>query len=468
MSLFTFELFEGGDIPDHETILFNHDFQKDDLIEALELVKKFIMVNKRILTGGMAIDMALRDKGTFLYKSNKIPDYDFYSPNFHQDAYNLGEQLAQKFKGVSVIRALHVSTMKVRINFVTVADITYVPPIIYDRIPTLNYQGFTIVHPFYQMIDQHRALSLPFENPPRETILARWKKDIERYDLLVEYYPLPDVEDISVISYTHRTKTRLTQTLLKDNCIGGYVAGLLWIQQAIEDDFVYATDKSSIDVLGSIKIEGDHIEVETPDDTPVTFYTDTFPKLLQKIKGTPIYYNPIVDKVPRHIDIESVKTIYQIIDNKGHRIGCWSQPYFTVCNIQSVMCYLLTFYIFYKNVRYLYMYQILQKILFWAADKYSESDFKTNAEERFDKYEKYLPTVEVYGEYNWSESYILMLEDMKVIFKDKERTLVTPRPAYLEKNQRLDDNLYSFEPDQSELYHFDGEKCKAFNERQKM
>ena len=46
------------------------------------------------------------------------------------------------------------------------------------------------------MIDQHRALSLPYENPPWEVVMHRWKKDAKRYDLLYSIYPLKKQKEL--------------------------------------------------------------------------------------------------------------------------------------------------------------------------------------------------------------------------------------------------------------------------------
>ncbi len=112
---------------DYETLVFENNEQKDIMLIAVNKVKDFIQHNNKILVGGMAIDLALRKVGKKLYPDNKFPDYDFISSEFHIDAYRLGEQIAVDQDGVSVISALHASTMKVRLNFQECADITYVP-----------------------------------------------------------------------------------------------------------------------------------------------------------------------------------------------------------------------------------------------------------------------------------------------------------------------------------------------------
>ena len=101
----------------YKTIIFNTDSDKNMVLKALEIVKLFIIKNKRILVGGMSIDLALRKKGKQLYPDNTLPDYDFFSPEFHRDAYNIACELSGAgLNNISVINAYHASTMRVRSN----------------------------------------------------------------------------------------------------------------------------------------------------------------------------------------------------------------------------------------------------------------------------------------------------------------------------------------------------------------
>src|SRR6185436_13030333 len=201
-------------------------------IQALDIVKHFISSRERILVGGQAIDAALRMKGEDgIYDIDQIPDFDIISPLYLKDAYDLGGRLARKgFKGISIINALHPTTMKVRFNFRELCDITYVPAIIYDAIPTLNYKRFKIVHPHYQFIDQHRSFVYLYENKPFETILNRPLKDMVRYDMLYEHYPLRKLniatENINLV------KRDIKYDLLKGQCINGFIALNYWAARA--------------------------------------------------------------------------------------------------------------------------------------------------------------------------------------------------------------------------------------------
>ena len=72
---------------EYENIIIKNDKFTEDTVIALGLVKKYIMHNKLIIVGGMAIDLSLRLKGSKLYEDDVLPDYDFYSPQHHVDAY---------------------------------------------------------------------------------------------------------------------------------------------------------------------------------------------------------------------------------------------------------------------------------------------------------------------------------------------------------------------------------------------
>lgn len=198
-------------------------------INALNLVKQFIVKKRLILVGGMAIDLALKLKGDRIYADDQLPDYDFYSTNNVLDAYELSKILCEHgFQDVSCIQALHVTTMRVRVGFEVVADITYCPKSVLKLVPYLEYHGLKIVHPHFQMIDQHNSLSIPFENPGREVIFHRWKKDMIRYDKLYKYYPIVQTEEERADTGTtlsYNGKKYMTGSLISERrreIVGGY------------------------------------------------------------------------------------------------------------------------------------------------------------------------------------------------------------------------------------------------------
>ncbi|AMP44326.1 hypothetical protein PRJ_Dakar_00374 [Faustovirus] len=185
-------IFTNGKI--YEQIAIKHDPIYNQILKAIDIIKKFIVNRGLIVYGGTAIDYALRAHGDKIYPDDLllVPDLDFYSPDNVNDAYDLATQLyAAGYTEARVINAKHTGTMKVDIgdnHFL--ADISYLPKVLYDVIPTLEYEHMRIVHPNFQALDQHHDLSSPFSSAPTEEVFNRWSKDLKRFNILSKYFPL--------------------------------------------------------------------------------------------------------------------------------------------------------------------------------------------------------------------------------------------------------------------------------------
>jgi hypothetical protein len=132
---------------------------------AIDIVKAFIVANKRKVYGGMAICMALSAKmpnAPGLYVSADFPDYDIYSPTPHEDMSKIIAQLdAAGYKDISVKSAFHASTLKLFVENATseLLDITYVWGYMYRWIPSLvSKAGMHYVAPKHQCIDTYSAI----------------------------------------------------------------------------------------------------------------------------------------------------------------------------------------------------------------------------------------------------------------------------------------------------------------------
>jgi len=172
-------------------IALEYDEDAPFINQALEVVREFIISRGLILYGGLAIDYALRLKGSQIYDDNERPDYDFFSPQNVEDAYDLADILHNRgFRNAGAIRGIHVQTMRVRTDFIGVADISYTPPHIFENLPVLMYRGMKVLHPDYQRNDIHLAFCFPFNSPPREDITHRFAKDLKRFNLIEMHYPI--------------------------------------------------------------------------------------------------------------------------------------------------------------------------------------------------------------------------------------------------------------------------------------
>lgn len=168
------------------------------LIERATLVvEEFIAERRLYIYGGTAIDFALRTRGKNIYDdvTLKYADYDFYSANIIADSFELGMRLRTRMAtdDIQIINAVHMRTLKVSIDGHFIADISYCPQVVLDRIPTLAYKTIAgndvlVVAPHYQAIDMHSALSQPFDNPPMEVFNQRMQKDITRFNMLYDEF----------------------------------------------------------------------------------------------------------------------------------------------------------------------------------------------------------------------------------------------------------------------------------------
>jgi hypothetical protein len=432
-------------------------------MKALDIVQDFISARERILVGGQAIDAALKMKGDDgIYNIDQIPDYDIISVNYFKDAYDLGAILSRKgFKGISIINALHPTTMRVRLNFRELCDITYMPASVYNVIPTLKYKRFKIVHPHYQYIDQHRAFAYPYENAPYETILNRPYKDMIRYDMLYTLYPLRKLNIVN--ESIQLVKRTLTYNLLRGQCIDGFIALNYWLTKAKEMGF---KPDNNVDI-GSCKFESEQLTCLVPHEARTVIFSDDIEEFVKRLGGhvTPTYYNEFIGKLPRKCVIDK----FEIFDNNekimAHKVDAENDIY--VANIQCVMMYLLVNYILVMKISkrpryysYYAGYLLARDLIRWAGKEYSTAENGAIM--------AFFPTAETYGARNITTSYLVS----KARFDKKNKTAnatatdvtkyAQPRHVYDKdfiygKTQK---RFYEFDMSSSVLYDIDGEKTK--------
>jgi hypothetical protein len=453
----------------YEKIIFDNEIDKDAILTALEIVKLYIIKKKLILVGGMAIDFALRKKEKKLYPDNTLPDYDFFSPNFHHDAYNIANELHQAgLTRISVINAFHASTMRVRINFQTVADCTYVPKNVFDGLPTVSWENFRIIHPHYQMLNQHLALCQPYSGSPWETI-HRWKKDIKRFNILDKEYPIDDKYEIKQKIIDNYQTFDIDVKSIKDLCLNGFAALIYWYELAKKEGFSPSPENvKEFAKLGTCTINEGKLKAKIPiaymgklGNIGLSLYSDNReilkqPFLAAKVKEAKEIkkYNAFLDQMPRRILIDDR---FEIIDNRGNMVSAYKEKMWII-NLQALLKYfslnymvsfnilkLKTGYCFYLG--YIMAYAIVK----WAAESYKKSPQSTLM--------KYLPSHEVFGKYSWHETYIVQRKVFQMTIGKIPRRLEKDKPnvAYIEspEDYPIAVEKYDFDPTKSEIYQFD-------------
>jgi hypothetical protein len=458
----------------YESLIVKHDKFTGDITIALGLVRKYIEQNNLILVGGAAIDFALRLKGTHIYADDELPDYDFYSTEYHKDAYKIAEMLHRTgLKNISVINANHTSTMRVRVHYTVVADITYMPKKIFDILPTLRYRDLTIIHPHYQFIDQHRALSLPFENSPWEVILHRWQKDAKRHDLLYKYYPLAEVqseEQKQQIKLTDEIK--IPNIIFKNQCLGGFAALLYWHTEAQKMGF-----KSKLPSLGKLEIDSGGAVIQLPlDSHGVSIYTDDILKLKKHITAEQNIkkerqYRRFLDKLPHKFILDNK---WELFDNDGHLLSAHQlDNMLWVSNLQNVLLYMLTNYILFQEMKgtargktFHVGYQLARELVQWAGDSYAQSKKQSATAKKLKTLMWFLPTNEVFGQSNLSDSYInskrMFLEHLHERRPMHQAQIIFPHTF---TNGKIPKKYYSFNPKKSPILQFDGGETNTYVDR---
>ena len=199
----------------YEQIVEKHRYNKDKINAALDIVKNWIIKKQRVLYGGMAIDFSLKCKNhPGIYSDDVIPDYDFYSPDFFTDSLELADILHNAgIDGVSSINAMHFGTRRVRVDFITVADISYLPKQVYKKIKTLSYNKFKFIHPDMLFMYLHRSMCYLYEMAPQEVFTSRTHKDIPRINMLYEFYkPMQSEKPPSWITAANKQQLVTKQT----------------------------------------------------------------------------------------------------------------------------------------------------------------------------------------------------------------------------------------------------------------
>lgn len=487
----------------YKTLINEKHFAQEQISESLKIVKEFIKQKELIIYGGIAIDYALRLKGTQIYEDYEWPDYDFYSKNFYKDAYELADILNSKgFDNVRVINAIHAPTVRVYVNYESVADISYIPANIYDNIPTLKYKGLNITHPNFQRLDMHQSLSYPFRDPPVEAILHRWKKDVKRLELYNQYYPLDlpvkkggdqeiSLSEIVVKSIKLETLS-ISYSLINDTLIGGVLGYQLLLYQYHQFLALHANDNKPVVQYDdqSLKFNDHEIKfnIKNSINDTILLVSNDFNKLIPLIKNIIkennkghaeikiSYYEPFLDDTkPRSVIIRDIyKNIsYEIYDVNGILIP-YSDVKFTgmdkkdselkkvkVANIHYLMVFMLYRHYITKNDIYIEYYNNMTKII-----KHTEKIFfdlqksgKYNEEQLFNIYSNLLifPNIVVYGKNNYSTSYKLFLKRFQYQTTGEGGVLLPPH-YYPNQNKEHP----SFDVKNNELFQFSGENTKPF------
>ena len=161
--------------------------QSPEVKRIIIIVENFIRNKKLVCYGGTAINNILPVNDQFYDKTLELPDYDFFSPNALDDAKELADLYSKAgYTEVEAKSGVHHGTYKVFVNYIPVADITYLVPSIFRAIKkeSIIVHGIQYAPPNYLRMAMYLELSRPAGD------VSRWEKVLKRLILLNNAYPL--------------------------------------------------------------------------------------------------------------------------------------------------------------------------------------------------------------------------------------------------------------------------------------
>lgn len=168
----------------------------DENIAMCNVAKHFIQKKGLLVYGGLALNNSL-PKNLRFYDEYELPDYDFFSSRAREDAKELANIYANLgYEDIEVKPGLHINTYKVYVNFMAIADITYVPENLYKRMQSQSKAERSMILKHNPDLDINIApmsflrMSLHLELSRPDGFIERWTKIYKRMVLFYKTYPL--------------------------------------------------------------------------------------------------------------------------------------------------------------------------------------------------------------------------------------------------------------------------------------
>jgi hypothetical protein len=173
-----------------------------EVVQIIKILEDFLVKKKLICYGGTAINNILPREAQFYDRGVEVPDYDFFSKNALQDAKDLADKyFLEGYDEVEAKSGTHHGTYKVFVNFLPVADITYLHPTLFKSLSeeAITVAGIKYAPPNYLRMAMFLELSRP------DGDVSRWEKVLKRINLLNRFYPLkPDVAVCNAVEFQRR------------------------------------------------------------------------------------------------------------------------------------------------------------------------------------------------------------------------------------------------------------------------
>lgn len=229
----------------------------EEVKDIINIVETFLREKKLICYGGTAINNILPTQDQFYNKDIEIPDYDFFSHTALDDAKRLADIYDSRgYTDVEAKSGVHHGTYKVFVNFIPVADITYIPKELFKAIQrdAIKVDGILYAPPDYLRMAMFLELSRPKGD------VSRWEKVLKRLTLLNKNYKMrnPRCEHIDFMRGFEGSKedARDIYETVKNSIIdqglvffGGYASELYSRYMPKKDQYKFQRKSPDFDAL---------------------------------------------------------------------------------------------------------------------------------------------------------------------------------------------------------------------------
>jgi hypothetical protein len=181
----------------------------DQIKKMIEILEDFLVRKKLICYGGTAINNILPKYAQFYNREVEVPDYDFYSANALDDAIELADIYNKAgYDDVEAKSGVHHGTYKVFVNFIPMADITYIHPDLFKALSkeTVSVAGIKYAPPNFLRMNMYLELSRPAGD------VSRWEKVLKRLTLLNTYHPMKVDYDCNTVDFQRKLDSHIEDT----------------------------------------------------------------------------------------------------------------------------------------------------------------------------------------------------------------------------------------------------------------
>jgi len=329
-------------VDENESILGEKIANSEDVKAIIKILEKFLVSTKCICYGGTAINNILPKYAQFYNRDVEIPDYDFFSNRALDHAKELADiYYSHGYKEVEAKAGMHHGTFKVFVNFIPVADITFLDDEIYRSLQkeAIVRAGIRYAPPNYLRMSMYLELSRP------QGDVSRWEKVFKRLTLLNKHYPLkPDIEcntidfqrEMDQDSPNNEQLYFLTRdSLIEQGAVffGGY-GSALYSEYMSNSTYKYIRNIPDFDVLS-----------EDPETTALILSEQLMEAGFKNVKK--VHHEPIGELIPERIEVlvgkDTIAFIFKPIACHSYNTIKIKDKEVNVATIDTILSFYLAF-----------------------------------------------------------------------------------------------------------------------------